>query len=58
MSLFSENCEYWENPFKYIQSKEDPGNKWKYLLRQDDLRFEYFIFSKAGETFIVKATPA
>lgn len=53
LALFSENCEYWETPFQRIESKEMLKTEWEYILRQEDIKYEYHIFNQEGYSFSI-----
>lgn len=40
LSLFSDDVEYWETPFKRIESKKHLKEEWKAILKQKDINLK------------------
>lgn len=49
MEHFSEDVEYWETPFRAIESKQQLRNEWLVIERQQDIELSTSIFSSTTD---------
>lgn len=53
MTLFTNEIEYWETPFKNIKNKVLLEKEWQIIKDYKDIKLEYEIFSKSWEKYTI-----
>lgn len=53
LKLFTDDVEYWENPFKKLASKEDLRNEWDAIRDQSNIALTTAVFSEVSGRFAV-----
>jgi len=54
MALFSENVQYWETPFRKLQSVDDIRSEWTAIKNQFDIHLDTSLYSEDDGRFTVK----
>ena len=54
ISLFSEDVEYWETPFKQILSSDKLQDEWQGIKNQKDIRINTHVYSSSGNKHSVR----
>jgi hypothetical protein len=47
IGLFEDSVEYWETPYKKIDSRAELEEEWKYILSQRNIEISYKILSES-----------
>ena len=53
MALFAEDVEYWETPFKKLESFEELRSEWQGITDQQDIRLETVLFNNEAGRYAV-----
>lgn len=54
LSLFSSDVEYWETPYKKLNSITEVQNEWEAIRTQDDIQIETKIIMNQDKTHLVQ----
>jgi hypothetical protein len=54
IDLFTSDVEYWENPYKKLNSVEELRSEWDVINTQSDIDFGYEIFSRQDDLYSVR----
>lgn len=54
LNLFTENVEYWENPFKKLSSLDEVRKEWHYIKKQKDIHIECKVFINDKNKHVIK----
>jgi ketosteroid isomerase-like protein len=54
ISLFTQDVEYWETPYKRFNNLEEIKKEWENIYNQENIDFNYEIFSKENDKYTVQ----